>query len=72
VSKVRLCCRGRRGPHACSKTKASCQATADKTAQITVGLDEMANSVAHINDLGTQIATAAEEQSAEAEESTGT
>jgi len=50
------------------QTKASCQATADKTAQVTVGLDEMTNSVVHINDLSTQIATAAEEQSAVAEE----
>lgn len=49
-------------------TKASCQATADKTAQVTVGLDEMTSSVVHINDLSTQIATAAEEQSAVAEE----
>lgn len=50
------------------QTKASCQATADKTAQVTVGLDEMTQSVVHINDLSTQIATAAEEQSAVAEE----
>lgn len=53
---------------AMEQTKASCQATADKTAQVTVGLDEMTSSVAHINDLSTQIATAAEEQSAVAEE----
>ncbi|WP_287027522.1 methyl-accepting chemotaxis protein [Herbaspirillum sp.] len=53
---------------AMEQTKASCQATADKTAQVTVGLDEMTNSVVHINDLSTQIATAAEEQSAVAEE----
>jgi len=53
---------------AMEQTKASCQATADKTAQVTVGLDEMTNSVVHINDLSTQIATAAQEQSAVAEE----
>ena len=53
---------------AMEQTKASCQATADKTAQVTIGLDEMASSVVHINDLSTQIATAAEEQSAVAEE----
>jgi methyl-accepting chemotaxis protein len=53
---------------AMEQTKASCQATADKTAQVTVGLDEMTSSVVHINDLSTQIATAAEEQSTVAEE----
>lgn len=53
---------------AMEKTKVSCQATADKTARVTVGLDEMASSVLHINDLSTQIATAAEEQSAVSEE----
>lgn len=53
---------------AMEQTKSSCQATADKTAQVTVGLDEMAGSVVHINDLSIQIATAAEEQSAVAEE----
>lgn len=53
---------------AMEQTKVSCQTTADKTAQVTVGLDEMTNSVVHINDLSTQIATAAEEQSAVAEE----
>lgn len=53
---------------AMEQTKVSCQTTADKTAQVTVGLDEMASSVVHINDLSTQIATAAEEQSAVAEE----
>ncbi|MDH2241636.1 methyl-accepting chemotaxis protein [Pseudomonas sp. GD03909] len=53
---------------AMEQIKVSCQATADKTAQVTVGLDEMTSSVVHINDLSTQIATAAEEQSAVAEE----
>ncbi len=53
---------------AMEQTKVSCQTTADKTAQVTGGLDEMTNSVVHINDLSTQIATAAEEQSAVAEE----
>ncbi|WP_410524900.1 methyl-accepting chemotaxis protein [Pseudomonas sp. DTU_2021_1001937_2_SI_NGA_ILE_001] len=49
-------------------TKASCQSTADKTRQVTAGLDEMSGSVARISDLSTQIATAAEQQSAVAGE----
>ncbi|WP_409521577.1 methyl-accepting chemotaxis protein [Pseudomonas sp.] len=53
---------------AMEKTKSSCQATAGKTARVTLGLDEMATSVVHINDLSTQIATAAEQQSAVSEE----
>lgn len=50
------------------KTKQSCQATADKTSKVNVGLDDMADSVVRINDLSTQIATAAEEQSAVSDE----
>ncbi len=50
------------------KTKSSCHATADNAARVTQGLDEMVTSVVHINDLSTQIATAAEEQSAVSEE----
>ena len=45
-------------------TKRSCQATADKTARVNTGLDEMADAVNRIHDLSAQIATAAEEQSA--------
>ncbi|HLD68369.1 MAG TPA: methyl-accepting chemotaxis protein [Pseudomonas sp.] len=53
---------------AMEKTKASCQATADKTSRVNVGLDDMAGSVLRIHDLSAQIATAAEEQSAVTEE----
>jgi methyl-accepting chemotaxis protein len=53
---------------AMEKTKASCQATADRTARVNVGLDDMASSVSRIHDLSAQIATAAEEQSAVTEE----
>ncbi|PTT01575.1 methyl-accepting chemotaxis protein, partial [Pseudomonas sp. HMWF006] len=38
------------------------------TARVNSGLDEMAGSVSHINSLSTQIATAAEQQSAVTEE----
>jgi methyl-accepting chemotaxis protein len=53
---------------AMEKTKHSCQATVDKTSKVNEGLDGMADSVMRINDLSTQIATAAEEQSAVSEE----
>lgn len=53
---------------AMEKTKASCQATADRTSRVNVGLDDMASSVGRIHDLSAQIATAAEEQSAVTEE----
>ncbi len=53
---------------AMEKTKSSCQATADKTSRVNVGLDDMASSVGRIHDLSAQIATAAEEQSAVTEE----
>ncbi|MDO9345515.1 MAG: methyl-accepting chemotaxis protein [Pseudomonas sp.] len=49
-------------------TKDRCQATVDKTSKVNEGLDEMTDSVVRINDLSTQIATAAEEQSAVTEE----
>lgn len=49
-------------------TKASCQRTAQSTASVNDNLDSMANSVMEINDLGIQIATAAEEQSSVSEE----
>ena len=53
---------------AMEKTRQSCQATAGKTNAVNSGLDNMTNSVLRINDLSTQIATAAEEQSAVSEE----
>ena len=49
-------------------TKLSCQQTADTTASVNDSLDSMTNSVMQINDLGIQIATAAEEQSSVTEE----
>lgn len=48
---------------AMEKTKQGCQASATATAQSTVSLDAMTVSIADINSLNTQIATAAEEQS---------
>lgn len=53
---------------AMENTQASCQSAADATARVNSGLDEMAGSVSHINNLSTQIATAAEQQSAVTEE----
>ena len=50
------------------QTRSSCQATADRTARVNVGLDDMASAVGRIHDLSAQIATAAEEQSAVTEE----
>ncbi|SQD77085.1 methyl-accepting chemotaxis protein [Moritella yayanosii] len=49
-------------------TKLSCQQTAETTASVNVSLDSMTDSVMQINDLGIQIATAAEEQSSVTEE----
>lgn len=49
-------------------TKQSCEAATENTEQVTEGLDNMADAVVHINDLGIQIATAAEEQSRVTEE----
>ena len=49
-------------------TKASCQQTAVTTASVNDNLDSMTDSVMQINDLGIQIATAAEEQSSVTEE----
>jgi len=49
-------------------TKVSCQQTADTTASVNDSLDSMTSSVMQINDLGIQIATAAEEQSSVTEE----
>ncbi len=53
---------------AMEQTRSSCQATADRTARVNVGLDDMASAVGRIHDLSVQIATAAEEQSAVTEE----
>nr|WP_298144573.1 methyl-accepting chemotaxis protein [uncultured Pseudomonas sp.] len=53
---------------AMDQTKASCQATADTTSRVNVGLDDMASAVSRIHDLSAQIATAAEEQSSVTEE----
>lgn len=53
---------------AMEKTKQSCQATVAKTSKVNEGLDVMTESVIRINDLSTQIATAAEEQSAVSDE----
>lgn len=53
---------------AMENTQVSCQSAADATARVNSGLDEMAGSVSHINSLSTQIATAAEQQSAVTEE----
>lgn len=53
---------------AMENTQASCKSAADATARVNSGLDEMAGSVSHINSLSTQIATAAEQQSAVTEE----
>ncbi len=53
---------------AMENTQASCQSAADATARVNSGLDEMAGSVNQINSLSTQIATAAEQQSAVTEE----
>ena len=53
---------------AMEKTRQSCQATAGKTTAVNAGLDDMTDSVLRINDLSTQIAAAAEEQSAVSEE----
>nr|WP_137279376.1 methyl-accepting chemotaxis protein [Pseudomonas rhizoryzae] len=44
-------------------TKASCESTAERTREVTQGLDEMSGSVVRISDLSTQIAAAAEQQS---------
>ncbi|MCI0996021.1 methyl-accepting chemotaxis protein, partial [Pseudomonas corrugata] len=53
---------------AMENTQASCQSAADATSRVNTGLDEMAGSVGQINSLSTQIATAAEQQSAVTEE----
>ncbi|QFI37329.1 methyl-accepting chemotaxis protein [Moritella marina ATCC 15381] len=49
-------------------TKSSCEQTAETTESVNDSLDSMTESVLQINDLGIQIATAAEEQSSVTEE----
>lgn len=54
--------------NAMGDTKRSCQDTADTTANVNNSLDAMTSSVVKINDLGVQIATAAEQQSSASDE----
>lgn len=53
---------------AMSNTKQSCQGAAENTTKVNESLDLMAGEVVEINDLISHIATAAEQQSAVAEE----
>ncbi len=55
---------------AMDSTKSTCERTAENTSLVAKDLDTIAESVTHINDLNTQIATAAEEQSSVADEIT--
>jgi len=54
--------------NAMGETKRSCQDTADTTANVNNSLDAMTSSVVKINDLGVQIAAAAEQQSSASDE----
>ncbi|PSW05430.1 methyl-accepting chemotaxis protein [Photobacterium lipolyticum] len=51
-------------------TKSTCERTVENTSLVANDLDTIAQSVTHINDLNTQIATAAEQQSTVADEIT--
>ena len=53
---------------AMDETKSRCEQTAEATKNVNVSLDVMVSSITHINDLGLEIATAAEEQSAVTDE----
>lgn len=55
---------------AMGSTKSTCEKTAESTALVSSDLDAIVQSVTHINDLNTQIATAAEEQSSVTDEIT--
>ena len=54
--------------NAMTATRSSCEQTANTTSSVNQSLDCMTNSILQINDLGIQIATAAEEQSSVTEE----
>ncbi|WP_028113379.1 methyl-accepting chemotaxis protein [Ferrimonas kyonanensis] len=49
-------------------TRSSCEATTSNTDKVATALQEIAKSVAHINDLNSQIATASEQQSSVSDE----
>ncbi|RTR34386.1 methyl-accepting chemotaxis protein [Shewanella atlantica] len=51
-----------------TETKNSCQKVAENTSLVTSSLDTMTGSIVEINDLGSQIATASEQQSAVTDE----
>jgi len=51
-----------------NETKNSCQKVAENTSRVTSSLDTMTGSIVEINDLGSQIATASEQQSAVTDE----
>ena len=53
---------------AMGETKVRCQKTSETTDNVNRGLDVMVNSIAHVNDLGLEIATAAEQQNSVTEE----
>ncbi len=54
--------------HAMDNTRQSCQSTADSTSEVTTSLGAINSTIGNINSLNIQVATAAEEQSAVADE----